>query len=119
MQSIVIKHWPTLMQLVPFKTMTVKTTDDQYSLNYFGALAFGCNVFLQCHTDSDFTMSIANVHLKGKDKYEFDDPIVIYFCFPTLGIAVPLRPGDFIMESNELYFLGIVLTTYYFLQYHQ
>ena len=42
-------------------------------------------------------MSIANVHLKGKDKYEFDDPIVIYFCFLTLGIAVPLRPGDFII----------------------
>jgi hypothetical protein len=93
----VISHVYHAKQLVPFKTMTVKTTDDQYSLNYFGALAFGCNVFLQCHTDSDFTMSIANVHLKGKDKYEFDDPIVIYFCFPTLGIAVPLRPGDFII----------------------
>jgi len=93
----VISHVYHAKQLVPFKTMTVKTTDDQYSLNYFGALAFGCNVFLQCHTDSDFTMSIANIHLKGKDKYEFDDPIVIYFCFPTLGIAVPLRPGDFII----------------------
>ena len=75
----------------------MKITADQSSLNYFGALAFGCNVFLQCHTNSDFTMSIANVHLKGMDKYELDDPIIIYFCFPTLGIAVPLRPVDFLI----------------------
>ena len=39
-------------------------------------------------------MSTTYVHLKGKDKYELDDPIVIYFCFPTLKIAVSLRPGD-------------------------
>ncbi len=23
-------------------------------------------------------------------KYEVDDDIVVYFCFPTLGVAVPL-----------------------------
>ena len=77
--------------------MTVKTTADQTSLNYFGALVFGCNIFLQCHTHSDFMMSIANVHLKGNDKYEVDDQIVIYFCFPTFGIAVSLRSGDFLI----------------------
>ena len=40
----VISHVYHAKQLVPpFKTMTMKTTADQYSLNYFGALAFGCN----------------------------------------------------------------------------
>jgi hypothetical protein len=42
-------------------------------------------------------MSIAQVHLKGKDKYELHDDVVVYFCFPTLGVAVPLRPGDFLL----------------------
>jgi hypothetical protein len=32
-------------------------------------LAFGCNVFLRCHTNEDFTMSMAQVHLKGMDQY--------------------------------------------------
>ncbi len=36
--------------------------------------------------------------LKGKDKYELDDDDVVYFCFPTLGVAVPLRPGDFLLS---------------------
>ena len=42
-------------------------------------------------------MSMVQIHLKGKDKYEVDDDIVVYFCFPTLGVAVPLRPGDFLL----------------------
>ena len=42
-------------------------------------------------------MSIAQVHLKGKDKYEFHDDVVVYFCFPTLGVAVPLCPCDFLL----------------------
>jgi hypothetical protein len=45
-------------------------------------------------------MSIAQVHLKGKDKYEFHDDVVVYFCFPTLGVAVPLRPGDFLLFNT-------------------
>jgi hypothetical protein len=42
-------------------------------------------------------MSIAQEHLKGKDKYELHGNIVVYFCFPTLGVAVPLRRGDFLL----------------------
>ena len=33
------------------------------------------------------------VHVNGK-KYEHDDSVVVYFGFPRLGIAVPLRPDD-------------------------
>jgi hypothetical protein len=93
----VICHLYHAKKLVPFKTMNVKTASEQARLKYYGSLAFGCNVFLQCHTDSDYTMSMAHIHLKGKDKYELTDEVVIYFCFPTLGVAVPLRPGDFLI----------------------
>ena len=63
----------------------------------FGGIAFGTNVFLRCHTDADFTMSISQVFLKGKDAYNLEDDVICYFCFPTLGVAVPLRPGDYFM----------------------
>ena len=68
-------------------------SDSLPSTKYFSGIAFGCNVFLQCHTDADFTMSIAQIHLKGRDKYELDDPVVVYFCFPTLDVAIPLCPA--------------------------
>jgi hypothetical protein len=42
-------------------------------------------------------MSISQVFLKGKDVYHLDDDIILYFCFPTLGVAVPLPPGDYFM----------------------
>ena len=72
------------------------------ALKYYGGLAFGCNLFLRCHTDDDFTMSMAHVHLKGKDQYSLSDNVVVYFCFPTLGVAVPLRPGDFLLFNAQI-----------------
>ena len=91
----VLSHVHHAKQVVPFNTMNMPSDSSQ--LKYYGALAFGCNVFLRCHTDDDFTMSMIQVHLKGKDRYDVNDDIVVYFCFPTLGCAVPLRPGDFLI----------------------
>jgi hypothetical protein len=45
-------------------------------------------------------MSIASVHLKGKDQYKVKNDAIVYFCFPTLGVAVPLRPGDFLIFNT-------------------
>ena len=53
-------------------------------------------MFLPYHTDQDFTMSIVNVLIMGNDKYELNNDVVVFFCFPTLGVAVPLHPGDFL-----------------------
>ena len=99
--SEVISHIHHAKVVVPFKTMT-SPFDSTNSLNYYGGLAFGRNVFLRCHTDEDFTMSMVNVHLKGLDKYSTSDPTVVYFCFPTLGVAVPLRPGDFLLFNPRI-----------------
>ena len=96
-ESEVISHMFHAKQVVPFKTMSLPGSSHKSTLKYYGALAFGCNVFLPCHTDSDFTMSMAQIHLKGKVAYELHDDVVVYFCFPTLGVAVPLRPGDFLI----------------------
>ena len=42
-------------------------------------------------------MSISQVLVKGKANYHLNDDVVVYFCFPTLGIIVPLRPGDYLL----------------------
>jgi hypothetical protein len=42
-------------------------------------------------------MSISQVFVKGKSRYLLNDDIIVFFCFPTLGVAVPLRPGDYLL----------------------
>ncbi len=47
-------------------------------------------------------MSIVHVLLKGKLKYLPGDDVVTYFCFPTIGVAVPQRPGDYLLFNAKL-----------------
>ena len=92
----VLSHIHHAKNAVPFKTFA--TTDPQQaSSKFFGGIAFGSNVFLRCHTDQDFTMSISQVFCKDKSHYHVDDEVIVYFCFPTLGVSVPLRPGDYLL----------------------
>jgi hypothetical protein len=77
---------------VSFKTMA--------GSKYYGGIAYGCNVFLCCHTDADFTMSFSQVFLKGRNQYKIDDEVVVYFCFLILGVVLPLRPGDFLIFNS-------------------
>jgi hypothetical protein len=69
------------------------------SSKYYCDIAFGTNVFLCCHTDADFTMSISQVFLKGKSEYLLNEDVVVYFSFPTLGVAVLLHPGNYLIFS--------------------
>jgi hypothetical protein len=62
--------------------------------NIFGAFAFGRNVYLPSHQDKDFVYSIISVHVRDGYYLKEDMKVVAYFCFPRLGVAVPLRPGD-------------------------
>ena len=81
---------------VNFKTFSTSNPKVN-SAKFFGGIAFGSNVFLRCHTDQDFTMSISQVFVKGKPQYHLDDDVIVFFCFPTLGVAVPLHPGDYLL----------------------
>ena len=66
----------------------------------FPALAMGRNAFLNVHVDSDFNFSLAAVYARTLP--EVDGPIVCYFCFPTLGIAVALRNGDMLLFNSKV-----------------
>jgi hypothetical protein len=70
------------------------------SARYYNAVGFCINIFLKCHIDKDFTMSIVLVHL-DEIRYQNDDRIICYFAFPQIGIAVALQPGD-ILRFNPL-----------------
>ncbi len=96
----VLSHIHHAKKVVPFKRFT--SSNDNYNAQFFGGIAFGTNVFLRCHTDADFTFSIIQVFLKGKLTYLPHDEIVVYFCFPTLGVAVPLRPGDYLLFNARI-----------------
>ena len=63
------------------------------SCDVYSAIACGRNVYLSAHVDNDFTYSIVTIH-SNLGSYRIDDEIVGYFCFPRIGTAVPLRPGD-------------------------
>ena len=102
----VIQHIRAAKEVASFPTMQSPAVHDSDHrippAKYFGAIAFGCNVFLRCHTDDDFSLSMAHVLLDGKDCYELDEDVVVFFCFPTLGIAVPMRPGDFLLFNARI-----------------
>jgi hypothetical protein len=81
-------------QRVKFRTMEPSPSGlHAKSARYYNAVGFGINVFLRCHIDKDFTMSIVQVHLDEK-MYQNNDQIVCFFAFPQIGIAVTLQPGD-------------------------
>ena len=45
--------------------------------------------------------AIVSAHL-ADHQYSLIDDIIVYFCFPTLGIAVPLRLGDQLIFSPQV-----------------
>ncbi len=94
----VLRQLDAAKALVDFNTLST----NHISVKYFGAIAFGRNLFLSCHTNEDFTLSVTQVFLKGSDSYAATDRVVAFFCFPTLGIAVPMRPGDYIIFNATL-----------------
>ena len=76
------------IELVDAETFTITNGE---SSEIFAAFAVGKNVYLSCHIDDDFTYSCTTLLCSDESK---KDKILAYFCFPRLGIAVPLRPGD-------------------------
>jgi hypothetical protein len=61
------------------------------------SVAFGRNVFLNVHRDEDYFWSLTTIVTGDKQAYERESRIVSYFCFPTYGFCVALRPGDVLM----------------------
>jgi len=101
MDTEIIRHISCARSRVKFDTMTPSPcSPNQKSARYYNGLGFGLNVFLRSHIDRDFTMSIVQAHIDNHD-YQLNDRIVVYFAFPRIGIAVALRPGDFLLFDPQ------------------
>lgn len=59
------------------------------------SVAFGKNVFLRVHRDEDYFWSLTTV--VTKEGYEINTDVTNYFCFPTHGFCIALRPGDMLI----------------------
>ena len=77
------------IKLTKAQTFTLPAFD-KWSAEIYGAIAVGVNVVLSAHSDADFIFSLTSIHTHE----EYTERILVYFCFPTLGVAVPLRAGD-------------------------
>jgi len=98
----VIRHITCAKSHVNYNTMTPSTDSSvkAKSARYYSGLGFGLNVHLRAHTDMDFTMSIVQAHIDGID-YTDNDAVICYFAFPRIGIAVALRPGDYLLFNPQ------------------
>jgi hypothetical protein len=80
--------------------VTFNSQDKNRSLisETIGSAALTVNGYLNAHTDEDFTSSYLSVHCKD-DVY--DNKVVVYFVFPRLGVAVPIRHGDVLLFNPK------------------
>ena len=101
----VISHNHHAKNAVPFKTFSTSNPKST-SPKFFGGIAFGTNVFLWCHTNQDLTMSISQVFCWRKSNYHLNDGVIVYFCFPTLGI---LNWGCYPVLGDRNWSRGLVL----------
>ena len=78
----------------------MRSTNGDSGPRIYQGIAVGENTFLSVHTDDDTTYSIVTAHVEGVS-YTNDDNVVLYFGFPALGIAVPIRPGDLLIFNPQ------------------
>jgi hypothetical protein len=101
MDTEIIRHISCAKTRVNFKTMEPSPSSaHQNPARYYNGLGFGINVYLRSHIDHDFTMSIVQAHIDNCD-YSPHDKVICYFAFPRIGIAVALRPGDFLLFNPQ------------------
>ena len=96
-----IRKMNAALDLIDYKTFPSKGKVSKDAIFMTGSAAVGWNVCLESHVDCDFGISMACI-LKPNHHCQNDDAVVVYFCFPRLGLAVPLRPGDvFLFNPRE------------------
>ncbi len=101
MDTDIIRHISYARSRVNFNTMVPSPSlSHKKTARYYNGLGFGINVYLRSHIDRDFTMSIVQAHIDNHT-YQVDDKILCYFAFPRIGIAVALRPGDFLLFNPQ------------------
>ena len=86
LDAITVQHICAASGLFEYFRMVSGSGNELTENEIFQGIGFGTKVFLACHTDWDFTYSISSPHIKGGANTN-DGDILLYFCFPRIGIA--------------------------------
>jgi hypothetical protein len=90
-------------QFFPFRTFPGRGNHDS-SCHAFSSIATALNVCLNSHTDDDsFYGVVTNLDADPLKSPQLDDEVTLYFTFPTLGLAIALRPGDILVFNPDIY----------------
>ena len=113
------------VKLVDAPTLTMppsKSNPNPKKAQIYGAMAVGTNAILATHTDKDFAYSAVSVQCRS-ECHRNEERVLVYFAFPALGIAIPLKVGDVlffnpnephcitsrIMETDHIYCVSLYL----------
>ena len=90
-------------QFFPFRTFPGRGNHDS-SCHAFSSIATALNVCLNSHTDDDsFYGVVTTLDADPLKSPQLDDDVALYFTFPTLGLAIALRPGDILIFNPAIY----------------
>jgi hypothetical protein len=90
-------------QLFPFPTFPGRGNHDS-ACHAFSSIATALNVCLNSHTDDDsFYGVVTNLDADPLKSPLLDDDVALYFTFPTLGLAIALRPGDILVFNPAVH----------------
>jgi hypothetical protein len=90
-------------QIFPFRTFPGRGNHDS-SCHAFSSIATALNVCLNSHTDDDSFYGVVTDLDADPLKYpQMDDDVALYFTFPTLALAIALRPGDILIFNPAVY----------------
>ena len=76
-----------------------------------GGVQTSKNFWAAAHCDNDFWASTNQVNVE--QDYTMNDHVVQYFCFPTYGFCVAMKPGDVIIFNPNIYHCLSKKTKYY------
>ena len=100
MHTDAIRHTMEARKSVGYKLMLPSSELKDEGTTIFSSMNISQDAYLRAHTDPDFTYSVMSAHLL--DHQYLQDEIIAYFCFPTLGVAVPIRPGDQLIFNPQV-----------------
>jgi hypothetical protein len=68
----------------------------------FPALASARNYYSAAHDDPDFFLSAFSVYVE-RESYILEMDVAQHFCFPEVGVAIAIRPGDLLIFNPAHY----------------
>ena len=69
----------------------------------WSSLCCSMNYYSYAHVDEDFFLLCVSLVLDNTHNKIAENPIVQYFCFPTIGKKVEMRSGDILIFNPTVY----------------